>query len=166
MLYNGITAGGWHNHRGGGATFLCLVNELIYVSTEEVNPKTMVYTTEYETNGHVFNVGVSNSDAPCAVCYAEGRSAEIMIPRRTTHLSFILEPRIQWIYLMSSFYDNSINTEYVCVDSNPDVLLGSDADRDAAGFYFAVADCNSSFMLCGPPYYIHNAPINCAVCTR
>ena len=164
MLYDGIAAGGMHNQRGGGATYLCLVNEPIYVSIEEVDPRTMVYTTEYETNGHVFHDGVSNSDAPCAVCYAEGRSAEIMIPGQPIcPSSWNLEYSG---YLMSSYYANPINTEYVCVDGNPDVLLGSDANQDAAGFHFAVVDCNASFMPCGSPYYIHNAPITCAVCTR
>lgn len=69
-------------------------------------------------------------------------------------------------FLMSSYYLNAINKEYVCVDEHPDVLLGSEHNTNGAGLFFAAASCSPSFLPCGGPYYIHNTPITCAVCTR
>ena len=164
MIYDGITASGYHSHTGGGATFVCLVKEPTYMTTETASPMAWMYSTEYEVTGDVFP-GLANSDAPCAVCYAE-RTANVMIPGQPS-----CPLTGEWTYeysgyLMSSYSANVVNKEYVCVDQYAEALLGSDENNDGAGFIFAVADCTKSFLPCDGSHYIHQVPIPCVVCTK
>ena len=56
------------------------------------------------------------------------------------------------------------SSDGICVDGNPETLVGSEANENGALLYFVVTDCNHTFMPCDP--FMHLVPITCVVCTH
>ena len=67
-------------------------------------------------------------------------------------------------YLMASRISSPhYRTEFVCVDSSPEVIPGSVGDHGNSGvFYFTEAACDG--MPCGP--YHAEKELTCVVCTK
>ncbi|XP_053393523.1 uncharacterized protein LOC123562973 [Mercenaria mercenaria] len=166
-MYSGYAAGSFYSHSGGAANYLCLPPDPQWAYYEDsVGSGGKVYGGEYElgdnhANGgsHYLGSNVRDEDAPCAVC-SSPRSSVIMIPSR-------LECYPGWTkeysgYLMSGAYSQSSATEFICVDSHVDVLVGGHPDQNGRLFYLVEGICGS--LKCPP--YINGRELTCVVCTK
>ena len=161
MLYSGLIAGGHYQYVGGlEYTCLPLNPPPVYVYEEQATAGSWIYSTEYETMNDVFPGNTNDYDAPCAVCFVE-KGVKVMIPG---HISCPQSWAAEYTGYLMSEYMTHRSTNGICVDANPETLIGSEADGNGALLYFVVADCNHSFMPCDP--FKHLVPITCVVCTR
>ena len=83
MVYSGITVGEWTHHQGGGANYLCLPEELEYLSSSYDRGYAFLYSTA-EYRCPILSTASHEQNAPCAVCYTSTKSVQIMIPAKTT----------------------------------------------------------------------------------
>ncbi len=161
-LYQGFASSTKYDYYSGTSSLLCLPNSPTYVETSRGPPIAVLYSTEYETWNYVFNV--DDYDVPCVLCHVP-RTSTVMIPG-TPNCPNGLQTEYSG-YLMTikreSGADRGHSMEAVCVDSNPETMLGSEDDDDGALLFFMGADCNGSFMPCDP--YKHLIPLSCAVCS-
>ena len=158
----GYAAGGWYQKSGAAAEYVCLPQapNLITnaVSTNPLGLTTHIYGAEYEDD--VFGSNVRQYDVPCAVCHSTHRSSVLMIPGRN-HCN------VNWKFeyngkLASGFEDEGAASQYVCVDSNPEVFERSSPNHDGKLFYPVRAGCGA--LPCPP--YINNAFLTCVVCSK
>ena len=98
-------------------------------------------------------------DAPCVVCLAPSRSAQLMVPaKRTCPSGWTLEYRG---YLVTDHPNHNVK-DFVCLDEEPEALPGSQANQNGALFYTVEAICGS--LPCPP--YVNGWELTCAVCTK
>ena len=159
LLYEGITGGGWFDHTGGGANYVCLPKDPQYLSTNVPLYSSYMHGTEYINVNNIFS-GKHDHNVPCAVCYTSTKSVKLMIPARTSCPS-------SWTreykgYLMAERHSHGSNKVYECVDENPESIDGSGAYTGGALFYFTRSTCNG--LPCPP--YVNNRAITCVVCTK
>ena len=160
LVYEGFAAGGWYHQRGNGANYLCMPRDAQYLSMTDVKWPSYLYGAEYETNNKIFSGTTNDYNVPCAVCHVP-RSAKLMVPGKYTCPS--TWRREYYGYLMTSYYNHYQQILYECVDVNPDLIPGSQGNRNGALFYFVQAVCGYG-LPCGP--YINKKAITCAVCTK
>ena len=161
VIYEGYAGGGWYNHKGDGANYLCLPKDPQYLSTIHPKWQSYMYGAEYETGNRVFSRNTQDYNVPCAVCLAPKKSTKLMIPAKTScPTSWTRE---YYGYLMTSYYNHYRNKQYECVDYYPDVIHGRKEKNNGAQFYFVEAVCGYG-LPCGP--YINRRAITCAVCTK
>ena len=162
LIYQGYAGGGWYNHKGNGANYLCLPKDPQYLSTTNPGGYSYLYGAEYETYNRIFGKTTQNYNVPCAVCYVAKRSNKLVIPAKVScPKSWTRE---YYGYLMTEYHGHFANKQYECVDHNPDVIPGSgQRNTNGALFYFVQAVCGRG-LPCGP--YIANRAITCAVCTK
>ena len=97
-----------------------------------------------------------------ALCaFVEQRTMTVMMPGRANCPSPLNTEYSG--YLMANQQNYQHTTETLCIDDNPDTMLGSEDNTNGALIFFIVADCNHSFIPCDP--YKHLVPISCAVCS-
>jgi hypothetical protein len=65
-------------------------------------------------------------------------------------------------YLVSENAGHPSNSEYVCLDSRPDVIIGGHDNKNGRLFYFVEGVCGS--LKCPP--YVEGRELTCVVCTR
>ena len=112
-----------------------------------------MYGVEYQSYNKFF--GKHDLNAPCAVCYKNTKTTQMMVPGWDTCPS-----------LWTTEYTGYLVTEYhvhnrkvhVCLDKNPDYIPDSKANTDGALFYFATCT--------GIGHCTHKRIIYCAVCSR
>ena len=160
----GMMGGENHNHQGGGANYLCLPPKPKYDKYNDGNQNSgYVYGTEYEINdysGSVLKSNLHDHDAPCAVCFVKSRGSMLMIPAQN-------DCPYGWTeeyhgYLMTAYYDHANQKDYVCVDKDPEYVLGSKESKDGALLYHVEGQCGS--LPCLP--YVNHRELTCAVCTK
>jgi len=66
-------------------------------------------------------------------------------------------------YLSGGSYTQTAATEFVCLDAEPEVILGGSANNNGKLFYLSEVRCGSS-SLCPP--YINGRELTCVVCSR
>ena len=66
-------------------------------------------------------------------------------------------------YLMTQHFSHH-NTEFVCVDRNPESRVDGDASQNGALFYPVEGRCDGGNLPCGP--YIDGAELSCVVCSK
>ena len=161
LVYEGLAAGGYYTHIGGGADHVCLPAEGPQNIMKKPKPPhySLIYGSEYQDVNDIFP-GKHDHNVPCAVCYAPSRSTKLMIPARTScPSSWTMEYKG---YLMSSHKDHNKNSLHECVDDNPESIDDSGANNDGALFYFILSTCID--IPCPP--YAPNEVVTCVVCTR
>ena len=161
-LYEGFVGGAWYSRNSGVSNYLCLPNSPKYVQTEEIIILSSIYSAEYKTFAStIFGSDIHDYDIPCVVCLAP-RTTSVMVPGTPDCPNSLT---IEYSgYLMSSASNaRDHSTDVICVDSNPETMLGSEEDTNGATLYIVGADCTESFMPCGP--YKHDVPLSCAVCS-
>lgn len=155
-------AGSFYTQFGGGSNYLCMPLNPIYGKTIAGNQGyAYLYGVEYEMNQHasLFPQNLHDHDAVCALCFAESRGSQLMIPGRNVCPSgWNLEYKG---YLMSENLGHK-RTQFICVDSEPEAVTGSQANRNGALLYVVESNCGS--LPC-PPYKT-GAELTCAVCTK
>ena len=164
-IYEGIAAGGRYNQGGGGVGYLCLPEDPNYLSYDSGYEKRgRLYGGEYVTAGGDRGTGplspVNYHDVPCTVCYATGKSSVLMIPAKTTCPSSWT--REYYGYLMSEASANPMQTNFVCVDINPESAPGSSVYVGGVSFFHVEATCTA--IPCPP--YVGGREITCTVCTK
>ena len=164
LLYDGVTAGSWYSHTGGGANYLCLplYPEYLSFNAGRHGGRSYLYGTTYQVyNGDPMPNSVLDHVVPCAVCFASSQAAVVMIPAKTTCPS---SWRREYVgYLMSTSYaGNYHRTMYECVDRDPEAMPGGAANTIGAAFYHVEATCTG--IPC-PPYSLRKE-VTCVVCTK
>ena len=106
-----------------------------------------------------FNKNLHQENAPCSVCRSS-RPTVIMIPgRNQCYNGWTLEYKG---YLVAGFSNRTAASEYICLDDNPDVVPGGQADQNGALLYLVEGRCGS--LPCPP--YVHGRELTCAVCSK
>ena len=160
-IYEGYVGGGWFNHKGNGANYLCLPKDPQYLSTVRPAVQSFLYGAEYESVNKIFRKTTHNYNVPCAVCHVPRKSSKLMIPAKTScPKSWTRE---FYGYLMTELLNHYNNKQYECVDHNPDVIAGSAKDTNGALFYFVEVSCGYG-LPCGP--YVAKRAVTCVMCTK
>ena len=161
-IIKGYAGGGSYNKGGTAAEYVCLPHDPNFITNvASTNPWriiTTIYGAEYQDN--YFGSNVFNYDVPCAVCHSTLTSSVLMIPGRN-HCNN------GWKFeyngkLASGWEGDASASQFVCVDSNPEVFERSDTDKDGKLFYPVRAGCGS--LPCPP--YTNNALLTCVVCSK
>ena len=159
MLYTGRVAGVYYTSKGGGANYLCLPNDPEY--NIKTNPLPKYYSTVYGTEYQYPLVGTNEHDVPCAVCYATTRTAEVMIPAKTSCPSGWT--REYYGYIMSeSNLQGVYRNQFICVDKDQVSIPGSASNINGNLIYHTRAACRG--IQCPP--YSSKEVLTCAVCTN
>ncbi|XP_060603633.1 uncharacterized protein LOC132756554 [Ruditapes philippinarum] len=125
---------------GTASNYLCLPQNPDFDSKiDQKSPFAMIYGAEYET--HTFVSGLTDKEAPCAVCQIP-RSNVIMMPGKNICLkNYKMEYHG---YLMSGHPKHVAASEYVCVDGDPEATTESlPSNLNGVLFYFVKAKCGS-----------------------
>ena len=166
-VYDGFAGGSRYSHKGGASSMLCLPKDPDWdagkFSDKENSYTGLIFGAEYQDGEHrsdqLFGESHYDRDVPCVVCDVTKRSTVLTIPGRTKcHPGWTLE---YTGYLMSGHY-NYGNTDYYCVDKDPENLPDGTRNDDGYLLYFVEARCGS--LRC-PPYY-NGREFQCAVCTK
>ena len=159
LVYEGIAAGSWYEHTGGGSNYLCLPKDPIYAGFEAgVQNLSPLYGAEFETGQSAIGPSVHDYNVPCAVC-CTSRSKHLMLPAKNVcPTTWTLEYKG---FLMTEYRGHTKKT-YECMDAKPDTITGSRAGTDGALFYHVEATCNG--LPCPP--YDPQKELTCAVCTK
>ncbi|XP_045169622.2 uncharacterized protein LOC123532281 [Mercenaria mercenaria] len=167
LVYKGYAAGSSYTSKGGAANYICLTEEPQWGFYEEsVAAGTQVHGGEYELGDHhadggskYFKKNLNDQDAPCSLCRTP-RSSVTMIPGR-------LECFSGWTkeysgYLAAGASGHASATEFICLDSDAEMISGGAANRDGRLFYLAEVSCGS--LQCPP--YIEGRELTCVVCSK
>ncbi len=161
VVYEGFVTGTSYNYHGGAANLICLPESPAYVQTERSNRYTFIYSAEYETSDEVFNINTQDYDVPCAVCSSTMGSSAMMVPATPSCPNGLNNEYSG--YMMTSKEGHGHPTDIICIDQNPEIMLGSEGNGNGALLYFVTAACDRTFMPCDP--YKHLVPLSCAVCS-
>lgn len=117
-----------------------------------------MYGGEYHSN--FFASDSYDEDVPCALCRATSASSVIMIPgKNTCYSGWKLEYHG---YLASGNHGHDVASSFVCVDINPEYILGGLTQNLGKLFYEVLAKCGT--LKCPP--YKNNHPLTCVVCSK
>ncbi|OWF51101.1 short-chain collagen C4-like [Mizuhopecten yessoensis] len=165
LVYSGLAGGSWYDHSGAAVDYLCLPPDPEWLQTTVVpdDYTGRLYGAEYESfNGYtLFGPQSHNEEVPCAVCRSTSFVSSVMIPARTTCYS-------GWTKaysgsLASGSYAHVAASQYVCVDENPQPVVGG-ADRDDNGKMFLGVKAFCGSLRC-PPYQ-QDKFLSCVVCMK
>ena len=161
LLYSGRAGGTRYTRTGGATNTLCLPDDPEYSQYRSgVQNYSPLRGVEYQGTSETLG-SVSQHNIPCAVCYSATRDTMVMIPAKLTCPA-------GWVaeytgYLMTAHYKHYANSQFECIDEEPESVPGLDAhDPRNAHFYHVEATCNS---LSCPPYDAEKE-VTCVVCTR
>ncbi|XP_071124083.1 short-chain collagen C4-like [Mytilus edulis] len=157
LVYSGYAGGGYYGESGSAAEYVCLPPDPNYVKTSGPDGAFM-YGGEFDTN--FFASDSDNEDVPCALCRATQATSVIMIPGKNTCYSDWKEEYHG--YLASGGHTEASASAFVCVDINPEYIIGGVDERYGKLFYNVLTKCGS--LKC-PPYKA-NYPLTCVVCSR
>ncbi|XP_019643780.1 PREDICTED: short-chain collagen C4-like [Branchiostoma belcheri] len=163
LVYSGVAGGTHYNEPGGGTNYQCLPTDPQWGRYQDgvQGAKAYIYGAEYQLHSNVpFGSTLLDDNVPCAVCYVPTRGSKLMIPARNTCYSGWT--REYHGYLMAEKFDHPGSKEYVCVDEQPEVIQGGQADQNGALFYPVEARCGS--LPC--PNYVDGRELTCVVCTK
>ncbi|XP_052806403.1 uncharacterized protein LOC128235639 [Mya arenaria] len=157
LVYNGFVGGSPHQYSGGGANYICLPTDPQWGPDTSPKYKGYVYGAEYQSHGTFWD-DKKNHDVPCAVCRTP-KTNVLMIPARQD--CYDGWNREYHGYLMAERDSHASNKEFICVDDDPEVNVGTHADLDGALLHFQETVCGS--LPCKP--YIAGRELTCVVCT-
>ena len=163
ITIQGLAGGKWWDHSGSGSNYLCLPEVPEYDQyVEDVQQwRAYVYTAEYETYDFPPYIDKYQHDVPCAVCRITNRGSLMIPAKKTCPSGFIREYHG---YLMSDYYNHISPMEFVCMDSNPDIVPGTGENKNGVLFYPTEGRCEGdSYLPCDP--YINGAELTCVVCS-
>ena len=161
LVYSGRAGGTVWNIQGGAAEKICLPDDPEYVTETSglsVPYGSTVQGVEYELISGP-NANVNEYNAPCAVCFVPTKAVTIMLPAKTTCPSSWTR---EYYGYLSAGHPDQYRSLYTCLDHNPEVIAGSNADEPLSLFHYAVTDC---IGLSCPPYESGRI-LSCVVCTK
>jgi len=171
LLYRGFTATSHYTHTGSGSNHICLHHQPKFTN---VLPGSQawagaLYGVEYELpTGYGNNVpfsfannngqSIQDNDAPCAVCVNPAASFKVIVSGRPDCPN---DMHLEYNGFLVSDHHGYQKSEFLCLDSVPDVREGGQANNDGGLFYPVQASCGA--LPCPP--YVEGNEITCAVCT-
>jgi len=180
VLLKGFAAGPYWNQAGDGSNYLCLPAEpqfkTVLSGFHAHHAQGRISGVEYGLwnddvhmnnpfeNSNTGGVDINEQAAPCAVCFAEARSALLTIPART-------ECPSGWTteyggYLMSESHGTAhgerYRSSYLCWDEAPEIASGGVANQDQATVYPVEVECGT--LPCS--VYPNGKELACMVCTK
>ncbi|XP_045169734.2 uncharacterized protein LOC123532375 [Mercenaria mercenaria] len=162
QVYKGFAAGSNHN-KGAASSYLCLPEDPTWgVYDDTAQDSGTIWGAEYEflyRNEYTFfGKSLKERDVPCSVCRTK-RASVLMIPgRNVCYGGWTMEYKG---YLMAG-HDTHHATDFVCVDQEPEALIGGGSNENGKLFYFTEGRCGS--LRCPP--YVHGRELTCSVCTK
>ncbi|XP_019632052.1 PREDICTED: uncharacterized protein LOC109475730 [Branchiostoma belcheri] len=166
LIYSGVAGGSAHDQPGGGTNYQCLPTDPQWGRYQDgvQGGKAFMYGAEYQLNTNIpfGSTSLHDNDVPCAVCYVPTRGSKLMIPARNTCYSGWT--REYHGYLMAEHHSHAGSKEYVCVDEQPEVMPGGQANHNGALFYPVEARCGS--LPCSHDHYVEGRELTCVVCTK
>ena len=163
LVYDGLTAGSWYQHTGGGANYICAVkNAKYHLGATTVNRGySQLYGAEYEAWGGQALEGIISQNIPCAVCEVSTRSKHLMVPGTYQCPTGWTQEYSGW--LMSANKGHKGRTMFVCLDKDPEAIPGHQHHTNGALMYPVEAECTVG-LPCGP--YDNRKELSCVVCTK
>ncbi|XP_033755019.1 short-chain collagen C4-like [Pecten maximus] len=162
LVYSGFAGGSHYAHSGASAEYVCLPPDPLWGPHKD-SPSylpSVMYGAEYEDTV-LFNVQNRNEEVPCAVCRTSTHSTSIMIPARTA-----CYPGWEEAYhgnLAGQYFAHPAGGEYVCVDEDPQTLIGGGRTDDNGKLFYQVRTrCGS--LKCPP--YEEDKVLSCVVCLK
>ena len=118
-----------------------------------------IFGVEYDVN--FFAPHANGEDIPCVVCQRKSTVSSIMIPgRNTCYGGWNMEYNG---YLSTASHSGSIGVNYICIDIQPEFLVGGESNTNAGRMIGpVVAKCG---ILKCPPYH-NDYPVTCVVCSK
>ncbi|CAC5406426.1 unnamed protein product [Mytilus coruscus] len=157
LVYSGYAGGGKYSESGGASEYVCLPPDPNYSKTI-VSDHGRMYGAEFNSN--FFASNADDEDVPCALCRTTQATTVIMIPgKNTCYSGWKLEFHG---YLASGYYGDAAASAYVCVDIQPEYIIGGVDQHLGKLFYNVATKCGS--LKCPP--YINNYPLTCVVCSK
>lgn len=166
-IYDGFAAGGNSQEHGGGSEVLCVPSEPRYANHTGQGGSAALYSASYdipkEQSIVLFGKELNDYDVPCVVCQSIGRPVSLRIPVQTDCYSgWITEYRG---YLLTANEYAKKSSDFVCVDSDADVVPGTQGSDNSRSFLSTVGvACTSVAPWCPP--YVHEREIPCVMCTK
>ncbi|XP_019617292.1 PREDICTED: short-chain collagen C4-like [Branchiostoma belcheri] len=164
IVYSGVAGGTHYTEPGGGTNYQCLPTDPQWGQYQDgvQGYKAYMYGAEYKlvTNVPFGSTSLHQNNVPCAVCYVPTRGSKLMIPARDTCYSGWT--REYHGYLMAERHNHAGSKEFVCVDEQPEVMQGGQANQWGALFFPVEARCGS--LPC--PNYVEGRELTCVVCTK
>ncbi|KAK7503735.1 hypothetical protein BaRGS_00004858 [Batillaria attramentaria] len=151
-IYSGYAGGTRGDETGGGVTKLCLSAQPV-LDGMTASTHGNVYGAQYDINGH------RHTDVPCVLCHTSLVST-FMVPG--TNKCPPGATAQYHGYLTSNAYNKASQSEYVCLDAQPEDRPGTSASVNSAWFIHDVAVCGS--LPCPP--YVNGKVITCVVCSQ
>lgn len=157
VLFTGYAGGGHYDQSGSAAEYVCLPPDPDFVKASGTDNGRM-YGAEFNTN--LFASNADHEDVPCALCRPKHSASTIMIPgKNTCYSGWKLEYHG---YLASGYYSHQAASSFVCVDINPEYIIGGLDTNYGKLFYEVLAKCGS--LKCPP--YKPDHPLTCVVCSK
>ncbi|XP_022110553.1 short-chain collagen C4-like isoform X1 [Acanthaster planci] len=163
LVYAGYATSSHYSHKGGTSDFICLPKNPQWASHKDgFNSHSFLYGTEYQVGNfdpfsHKNAEHLNNHAVPCAVCRLV-RKTKLLYPAR---LSCPTGWRVEYSgFLMAGHYTHG-RTEALCVDKEPEAVVGSSAAKYEALLYVMESVCGS--LHCPP--YVNGREITCTVCS-
>jgi len=159
---SGRIGGGVYNQPGSGSNYVCLPENPKYWNYKPgLQENARMYGTQYILGrSNPFSRNLNAHDAPCVACHVQTRTAKMMIP--ATYQCPSGWTREYYGYLMAQAYYHNHQTDFICVDGNPEAVPGSQNYVHSAELYPVEGVCGS--LPCLP--YVYGRELTCAVCTK
>lgn len=166
-FFPGHIGSSYHTHEGGGSNYLCLPSNPKYNKLDALpngDNRGYIHGAEFELgDSNIFDTSVTTGyyDALCSVCEKKHRNNALMIPgtiicpegwKREYHGYLMAQKK----YLK--------RTQYVCVDHQPDLIIGTESWGKGAFLHFVETLCG--VLPCSKGLYKKHLEITCAVCTK
>ena len=163
LVYDGLTAGSWYDHTGGGANYICAVKDAKYYAgaTTANHGYSLLYGAEHQISNRQALTGLDNQNIPCAVCEVSTRSKHLMVPGTYECPTGWTEEYRGW--LMAGYHGHKGRNMFVCLDKDPEAVPGHQHNTGGALMYHVEAECNKG-LPCGP--YDNRKELSCVVCTK
>ena len=163
-VYTGYAAGSSYIDSGAAVNYLCLPTKPLWGEYDDsANAAARIYGAEYQVFGsdsnRFFKKNVGDNDVPCAVCRTV-RPSLLMIPgRNACYGGWTVE---YTGYLSAGHHSHKAASESICLDTDPEVIAGSQTDHNGKLFYMTEAKCGS--LPCPP--YVEGRELTCVVCSQ
>ncbi|XP_052077962.1 uncharacterized protein LOC127715882 [Mytilus californianus] len=157
LVYSGWAGGSFYDQPGAAAEYMCLPPDPDFVKTSGGDFGRM-FGAEFDSD--FLASGATSEDVPCALCRPKHSSSAIMIPGKNTCYSVW---KMEYHgYLASGNYIHTAASSFVCVDIQPEYIIGGLDGHDGKLFLEVIAKCGS--LKCPP--YKPSYPLTCVVCTK
>lgn len=175
IIYTGYTAGASWNTGGSSASYVCLSDTPDFVNAVpgEQKWKAGIQGTKYKLdadysyNNKPFsfanNAGmkINAGNAPCVVCRTSNRYDTVEVWGKSKCPADNMKLEYSGFVMTNFPSEEHSRTQYLCVDSAPEVVPGTYQGEGEARLYLVEAGCST--LVCPP--YIKNYEVSCAVCT-